>query len=124
MKRSALNAPLEKSVFDRDANIAEAMYGLPLNVEFCSSCGVSNQRPNSAVEFAHTLHPRNRQSSSMKIRCVTPVKLRNEKALKSTGKKEKGNSKTCAISSGAETGLMTALFQGREVRTVSFNLGS
>lgn len=54
MKRSALNAPLEKSVFDRDANIAEAMYGLPLNVEFCSSCGVSNQRPNSAVEFAHT----------------------------------------------------------------------
>jgi len=29
-------------------------YGLPEDVEFCSWCAVSNQRPNSAVEFKHT----------------------------------------------------------------------
>ena len=32
----------------------EAMYGLPSDVKFCKKCVVSNQRPNSAVEFQHT----------------------------------------------------------------------
>ena len=30
------------------------MYGLPVEVIFCSRCVISNQRPNSAVEFRHT----------------------------------------------------------------------
>ncbi len=30
------------------------MYGLPAEVMFCSRCVISNQRPNSAVEFRHT----------------------------------------------------------------------
>lgn len=39
----------------RPANSApEAFYGLPTEVAFCRSCVISNQRPNSAVEFAHT----------------------------------------------------------------------
>jgi N-acetyl sugar amidotransferase len=29
------------------------MYGLPAEVQFCSKCVISNQRPNSAVEFRH-----------------------------------------------------------------------
>lgn len=29
-------------------------YGLPQEVKFCSRCVISNQRPNSAVEFKHT----------------------------------------------------------------------
>jgi len=29
-------------------------FGLPRNVRFCESCVISNQRPNSAVEYAHT----------------------------------------------------------------------
>ena len=29
-------------------------YGLPLEVSFCRRCVISNQRPNSAVEYAHT----------------------------------------------------------------------
>ncbi len=29
-------------------------YGLPPNVEFCKKCVISNQRPNSAVEFQNT----------------------------------------------------------------------
>jgi N-acetyl sugar amidotransferase len=30
-------------------------YGLPSDVKFCSRCVISNQRPNSAVEFKHTV---------------------------------------------------------------------
>ena len=32
----------------------EALYGLPQEIEFCRTCVISNQRPNSAVEFRHT----------------------------------------------------------------------
>ncbi|MCC6653092.1 MAG: N-acetyl sugar amidotransferase [Candidatus Eisenbacteria bacterium] len=32
----------------------EAYYGLPREVRFCTKCVISNQRPNSSVEFRHT----------------------------------------------------------------------
>jgi N-acetyl sugar amidotransferase len=32
----------------------EPKYGLPKKVSFCKKCVISNQRPNSAVEFSHT----------------------------------------------------------------------
>ena len=32
----------------------EAFYGLPREVKFCKRCVISNQRPNSDVEFKHT----------------------------------------------------------------------
>lgn len=32
----------------------ETRYGLPADVAFCTSCVISNQRPNSAVEYSHT----------------------------------------------------------------------
>jgi len=32
----------------------EAKFGLPLEVRFCKKCVLSNQRPNSAVEYKHT----------------------------------------------------------------------
>jgi N-acetyl sugar amidotransferase len=32
----------------------DAYYGLPRDVKFCTRCVISNQRPNSAVEFQHT----------------------------------------------------------------------
>lgn len=32
----------------------EVKYGLPRSVEFCARCVISNQRPNSAVEYQHT----------------------------------------------------------------------
>lgn len=32
----------------------EAYYGLPQTVKFCQRCVISNQRPNSAVEFKHS----------------------------------------------------------------------
>ena len=36
-----------------DAPLHEAKYGLPNEVKFCKSCVISNQRPNSAIEFSH-----------------------------------------------------------------------
>lgn len=33
----------------------EAYYGLPKEVKFCKRCVISNQRPNSAVEFKHNI---------------------------------------------------------------------
>jgi N-acetyl sugar amidotransferase len=32
----------------------DAFYGLPREVKFCRKCVISNQRPNSAIEFQHT----------------------------------------------------------------------
>ncbi|MFA6393933.1 MAG: N-acetyl sugar amidotransferase, partial [Patescibacteria group bacterium] len=32
----------------------ETKYGLPPEVRFCKKCVISNQRPNSAVEYKHT----------------------------------------------------------------------
>jgi N-acetyl sugar amidotransferase len=36
------------------AEVLEAKYGLPHEVKFCTRCVISNQRPNSAVEYQHT----------------------------------------------------------------------
>jgi N-acetyl sugar amidotransferase len=44
----------DKSKFLPDVKEREAKYGLPPNVEYCKRCVISNQRPNSAVEYQHT----------------------------------------------------------------------
>lgn len=40
--------------FAPSVNAPEIRYGLPREIRFCRSCVISNQRPNSAVEFSHT----------------------------------------------------------------------
>ena len=35
------------------ADSLEALYGLPVDIKFCTKCVISNQRPNSTVEFEH-----------------------------------------------------------------------
>jgi len=40
--------------FQTPVDSRAAKYGLPTKVRFCKKCIISNQRPNSAVEFAHT----------------------------------------------------------------------
>lgn len=39
---------------DADLSKVEPFFGLPRDVRFCTRCVISNQRPNSAVEFKHT----------------------------------------------------------------------
>lgn len=48
-----INDTTDYSRFTCD-NPTEAKYGLPTEVRFCKRCVISNQRPNSAVEFKHT----------------------------------------------------------------------
>jgi N-acetyl sugar amidotransferase len=48
-------APAGTSPFQAQSGAGlEAKYGLPREVRFCRQCVISNQRPNSTVEFAHT----------------------------------------------------------------------
>jgi len=48
-------AAVTLDAFEGDGADAEAKYGLPQEIRFCKRCVISNQRPNSAVEFKHTL---------------------------------------------------------------------
>ncbi len=45
---------IDKSKFSATEVNPETKYGLPQDVVFCKRCVISNQRPNSAVEYAHT----------------------------------------------------------------------
>ena len=45
---------IDLAQFDSKAGPRETKYGLPEEVKFCTKCVISNQRPNSAVEYAHT----------------------------------------------------------------------
>ena len=42
---------IDYSKFSKDTNQLEVKYGLPQKVKFCNNCVISNQRPNSTVEF-------------------------------------------------------------------------
>ncbi len=42
------------SFFDPSQEVTDTKYGLPPTVTFCRKCVISNQRPNSAIEFQHT----------------------------------------------------------------------
>ncbi|MBF0283184.1 MAG: N-acetyl sugar amidotransferase [Magnetococcales bacterium] len=46
--------PVEDADFAAPEGRRAAKYGLPAEVRFCARCVISNQRPNSAVEFQHT----------------------------------------------------------------------
>jgi N-acetyl sugar amidotransferase len=63
MHRDPSKHRLDLAAYDPGNNAPDALYGLPQNVAFCKSCVISNQRPNSAVEFQHT-----RQSKKATIR--------------------------------------------------------
>jgi len=47
-------ASIDKAQFAPDVTNPATKYGLPQEVKFCKRCVISNQRPNSAVEYNHT----------------------------------------------------------------------
>jgi len=53
-KKFPRHKPVDLKRFSAPVGELEAKYGLPREVRFCRSCVISNQRPNSAVEYAHT----------------------------------------------------------------------
>ena len=48
--------PVDLSPFTGDGPGLATKYGLPETVKFCTRCVISNQRPNSAVEYQHTIN--------------------------------------------------------------------
>jgi len=54
MEKIIYPAPVNLSMFDPKASDPQAFYGLPREIRFCEKCVISNQRPNSAVEYKHT----------------------------------------------------------------------
>lgn len=54
MDRIASPRAVDKSLYAPDVVNPGTLYGLPQDVAFCKRCVISNQRPNSAVEYAHT----------------------------------------------------------------------
>lgn len=53
MQKYPKRRDIDFAAFEGD-NPQSTRYGLPADVEFCTKCIISNQRPNSAVEYAHT----------------------------------------------------------------------
>lgn len=54
MKKIAYPQPVDVNIFSASVTNPEIRYGLPAAIEFCKSCVISNQRPNSTVEYRHT----------------------------------------------------------------------
>jgi N-acetyl sugar amidotransferase len=71
-------------------------YGLPLNVEFCSNCVISNQRPSSTIEFGSDI-----------------------KDKKSTIAFENGLCSACSFAHEKEIGIDWKLREGRLVELLS-----
>jgi N-acetyl sugar amidotransferase len=46
--------PIDLGNYRKNIDSPSVFYGLPSEVKFCKKCVISNQRPNSAVEFEHT----------------------------------------------------------------------
>ncbi len=48
-----MNNEYDLSDYEKTDPPFRTKYGLPQDVKFCNSCVISNQRPNSAIEFSH-----------------------------------------------------------------------
>lgn len=54
MKKYEIPKGVDLNKYNNETVNLETKYGLPSKVEFCNKCVISNQRPNSAVEYKHT----------------------------------------------------------------------
>lgn len=53
MKKYPTKREIDYEKYTKDSYLT-TKYGLPQHIDFCTKCVISNQRPNSAVEFEHT----------------------------------------------------------------------
>ena len=56
MIEDALSFQLNESEYLPAHNNPSAKFGLPSEVQFCVNCCVSNQRPNSAIEYKNKVN--------------------------------------------------------------------
>jgi len=55
MKKILLPPTVDYSKYGKETVDPEVYYGLPKNIFFCKNCVMSNQKPNSAVEYKHSI---------------------------------------------------------------------
>ena len=56
MKKIKYPDSVDHKKFKSSNKELDAYYGLPKEVKYCKSCVISNQRPNSAVEFNNKIN--------------------------------------------------------------------
>jgi len=54
MEKIKYPSSIDLNLFAKDLANPKALYGLPDKIMYCKKCVISNQRPNSAVEYRHT----------------------------------------------------------------------
>ena len=73
MKKINYPSKIDLSGFKKDSTSLDAKYGLPKNVVYCKKCVITNQRPNSVVEFLNTIDKKKRQLILIKAVSVMHV---------------------------------------------------
>ena len=120
MDKYPRHLPVDMSKYKPDVNDPETLYGLPQNVEFCASCVISNQRPNSAVEFTHT-----KASKKTTIRfdddgvCDACRVAEEKHNTIDWDEREPQAARSCATGTAATTGTTTASCRAPAARTAS-----
>jgi CMP-N,N'-diacetyllegionaminic acid synthase len=94
-------------------------YGLPLDVGFCKQCVISNQRPNSAVEYAHTRTARKRRSTSTSDGVCDACRLAEQKHATIDWAERERLLRSCATATAATTERTTAWCRAPAARTAS-----
>ena len=111
MDRILAPVEIDKSQYLGNVVDLEAKYGLPVDVEFCKSCVISNQRPNSAVEYNHTKDSKKTTINFDDEAFVMPVDLQREKHLVLIGTIEKRSCVSFLIATVVQTVVTIVWFQ-------------
>ena len=119
MTRHAYPAPVDHGRFVSGADPDEVKYGLPRNIAFCSRCVISNQRPNSAVEFKHTKSSRKTTIDFDAEGICDACRFAEKKKNRSTGRSANASSSRCATAFAAAMALTTASCPDPAARTAS-----
>ena len=75
MKKIKYPNKIDFEQFSKDKMDPSVLYGLPKNIQFCRKCIISNQRPNSAIEYDHKSDTKKVQFILMKMEYVMLVIL-------------------------------------------------
>ncbi len=75
-------SPIDLAPFAKTNTHPSTKYGLPSDVAYCKKCVISNQRPNSAVEYKHT---KDSKKVTMKRAFAMPAASRSASIRASTG---------------------------------------
>lgn len=85
MEKIKYPEPVDPLLYQKYGKDLHAMYGLPTEVEFCKKCVISNQRPNSAVEYQHTKGSKKPQSILVNTVSVMLVVLLKKRMIQLIG---------------------------------------